>query len=310
MPKIWDMILGRNEEEKMAEEPQSPWKATEPEQDTARVEPWGNQGEVPREALEDQPATGAHADPAEIIAQAREQRSFGEAPDLLTDSGIHRRLIEPEALREAPTLEVPTVTDEDDDVEKCEGCGRRMPTDYELIQASLEGVGVTDLKHAVAVPFYSRLFTAVPSLIPIFPPDMCYPLYDTQDLERITGYETNEDDTIKVNPKAGQIDLIVGAVAALANNFDRHNPAKMDALDRELAKLARSHIRFTPPAKIEEYAAVVTTLLAVLTDVLGARFDERTEFAWRKALEYASGKMLAGQAVAKMQGRGRRRREV
>lgn len=190
----------------------------------------------------------------------------------------------------------------------CRECGQALPSDYERIQASIEGVSVTDLKHLVVTPFYKRLFTAQPALIQLFPDweHMVYPQRDDQG--NVVDYSRDDNGLIVVNPEAGQVEQLVQATVALATHFDPESEQKMDALDATLAKLGRSHTRFDPPPTISEYGLVVDLLLTLLAEVLGERITVAAAASWRRALEYASGKMLTGQATARLTGAGRRRR--
>lgn len=315
----------REEEERGMEEqinPEPTWKATEPDVDTRR-EDTTRAAETIARFRAGGPVAGAGAEDVRPIDPDRLQRITVEQylPDP-ADTGSRIP---------APTI-VPRVERQR---QMCGECGQPMPTDFELIQSSIAGATPTDIRDNVVVPFYGQLFAAAPELIPLFAASLVYPfkVYSVKIDGKVTEskhpdagepvidpatgqqayrvlYELNDDGTVRINPEARQVDLLVEAVVALATYFDIDDETKMETLDAALAKYGRSHTRFDPPARIEEYAAVTTTMLAVLSQLLAERFTKQVETAWRKALEYASGGMLRAQSTRRDSGPGRRRRTV
>lgn len=289
----WMGGVGRtDEEENLMEQPQSPWRPTEPDQETRQqLNPWGSPPAEPvdprtletveyraaaaierartTQPAEDSPAAvlynqgdswpegGAHAEPEQDPA------------DPIVDSGVHLGL--------AGAVESARKQN-DDDAERCTHCGGRMPTDHELLTEVLGWLRPAgrEAMHR----FYVHLFELAPDLRPLFPEKI-----DEQEEKLLTG---------------------IVALLSLFKAGDR----EMEQLNSELARFGRSHIRFDPPATIEEYAVVKRTFFDVVGDMLGDKLTSLHVAALVRAYEYTAGMMLAAQATARLKGVGRRRRTV
>jgi hemoglobin-like flavoprotein len=220
--------------------------------------------------------TGARADDAYF--DDSQQTSFAQAGDRLEEmtSTAERRYMGVPGLTPAAA---PAEHQPDDDGERCEVCGQKIPTDHDLLAEVLGWLG-TDGGDELVRRFYIRLFEVAPDLRTLFPDDI----------------------TI-------QEEKLLSGIVSLLQLF-KAGDDQMEALDSALAKFGRSHTRFDPAATIEEYAAVKGVLFEVAAGMLGDKLTPRHVAALTRAYEYAAGMMLAAQATAKLSGKGRRRRTV
>jgi hemoglobin-like flavoprotein len=221
--------------------------------------------------------TGARADDAYF--DDSQQTSFAQAGDRLEEmtSTAERRYMGVPGL--TPAAAAPAEHQPDDDGERCEVCGQKIPTDHDLLAEVLGWLG-TDGGDELVRRFYIRLFEVAPDLRTLFPDDI----------------------TI-------QEEKLLSGIVSLLQLF-KAGDDQMEALDSALAKFGRSHTRFDPAATIEEYAAVKGVLFEVAAGMLGDKLTPRHVAALTRAYEYAAGMMLAAQATAKLSGKGRRRRTV
>lgn len=206
----------------------------------------------------------------------------------------------------------------DDHTDTCPACGGKMPTDPELLQSSAALLG--DRLPQVAPAMYRYLFLGAPTLIPLFEDHtegLIQWTWPTDSLTPVDGVDeaqwVRDPDGARywtVNPDAAQVDVVFSAIQALVQLFDPTDDGKLEQLRAALAKMGRSHLRFDPPAQWNEYGAVIDAVLATLAQFAGEAWTPRLETAWRKALEFTSGTMIAAQATAVTKGRGRRRRTV
>lgn len=162
----------------------------------------------------------------------------------------------------------------------CKGRGY-VPGINDLLNESLALLG--DSGDDVVRAFYSRLFVAAPNLRAIFPGD------------------PTQGDLGTDHKGARQRELLLSALAALADLYDPADSDKMDRLDSALKRFGRTHASFDRKdgtvrgATIEEYAAVkdalFTTLIRTAQDEWKAEYSE----AWGQAYDYAAGVMIAEQ---------------
>jgi hemoglobin-like flavoprotein len=170
------------------------------------------------------------------------------------------------------------------DCPHCEGRGY-VPgiNDYLQESAALLTAGGDRLADAVVRNFYVTLLGDQPALRGLFPGDP-------------TQGEFGDD-----NRGTRQRELLLSALAALAENYDPADPAKMETLDYALKRFGRSHASFTRPdgtvrgATLEEYKAVKDALFATLVKALADKWKPEYGEAWSQAYDYAAAGMLAEQ---------------
>jgi hemoglobin-like flavoprotein len=278
--KQWLGLEPQPEEERVMEEPRSPWQATEPDAETRiHTGRFAQGGEIKEHEMTDDRERAAN-----VIGSARYQASgqtsFAEAAerlperDPLTDSGVGGL----PGLNVLAPVEGAGVGADDSEGERCATCGGKIPGDHDLLTEILSWLAPAG--EEFVSQFYIRLFEAHPELRPLFPED------------------------IKI-----QEEKLLSAVVSLLKLF-KAGDDEMEKLDSALSRFGRSHTRFDPAATIEEYAAVWAALADTATEMLGEKLTDRHAKALRRAYEYAAGKMLAAQATAKLRGEGRRRRTV
>jgi methyl-accepting chemotaxis protein len=136
----------------------------------------------------------------------------------------------------------------------------RTPSDHELLQESL-GLLAPRAGELIAA-FYGRLFAEHPALRPMFPPVM--------------------DD---------QRDKLLKAIIALVTHY-KNPPDLVPAL----SALGRGHAGYA--VRLEHYAAVGDSLLAVLADFAGPHWTPQYQAAWERAYTFAAGTMMQAQATA------------
>jgi hemoglobin-like flavoprotein len=314
------------------EQPQSPWTATSDETYFGPAVGPNAWKEGDPEPAEDR----AHTDSEDIFKQIVNERRDdpdAAAPDTVTTGEIPRvtesRVAHAETLRHDPHARtVPAPRPHDGDTDACDHCGQEIPPAPVLISRTVTFLG--DRINDVVPEGYRRLFIAAPTLIPLFEdhtpglvmwadedPENPFRDDDPQvhPVLEPDGTPKTEGDRVllhrwSINPSAAQVDRLFTRIVALATNFDPEDSDKMEDLASVLSRAGRSHLKFDPPAMIEEYGAVVGVFLSVLADFAGRRWTPPVAKAWRKALEYAAGIMLVTQATTKMSGVGRRRRTI
>lgn len=278
------------------EQPSSPWKPTEPDDKTHDVAPrWSvrSDQELPpgeqyatgshqetydtashyiAEALTDQPLDG------DLRREGDQLQEYGDgAWHDVDDPPLPAIQRDPDPVVDSGVHYFSGLTEATaGDTESCPTCGRPYMSDHQLLVQVLDWLAPSGAE-AVRI-FYQRLFTAAPHLRTLFP-------------EKI---QTQEE-------------KLLSAITALLRLF-KSSESDMEQLDSALAKYGRSHVRFDPPASLEEYALVKKLLFEVVAELLGDKLTDRHAAALTRAYEYAAGTMLAAQATANLSGPGRRRR--
>lgn len=162
--------------------------------------------------------------------------------------------------QEADALPAPRAADQ---CPHCRGTGHVLTTN-DLLRESIALLGPNG--NEVMRIFYANLLEAAPNLAEIFPPDL------------LTTDETRM-----------QRDKLLGALVAVAQNFDPDNPQSegMRVLKTHLATFGRSHKAFyrpsegvSRPATLAEYHAVGIILLNTLHDVAGAAWLPEYDDVW------------------------------
>lgn len=166
---------------------------------------------------------------------------------------------------------------------ECEHCGGVgfVPgvNDYLKESASLIGDGDTVVRQ-----FYTTLLNDAPTLAYLFPPDITQATMTTRDAKGLT-----------------QREKLLGALVALAENYDPGSPEKMGRLDAALQRFGRSHASFVRQdgtgwgATLEEYKAVKDALFSTLVRTVGEKWKPEYASAWSQAYDYAAAVMLAEQ---------------
>jgi hemoglobin-like flavoprotein len=177
----------------------------------------------------------------------------------------------------------------------CDKCtqilpGWAVPDDNAVIREFASAIGLVDaagrptkVGAALVLDFYSRLLTAAPALAARFPQD----LVDASAALDGAG--------------AKQRDRLLRAVLSVMSTFNPGDEQRMAALIAVLEEMALKHQRHG--ATIEEYAAVVSVLLGVLGDFARTSnvphniWLEAFEPALRRALTFASGRMMAAESA-------------
>lgn len=166
----------------------------------------------------------------------------------------------------------------------CQGRGF-MPglNDYLRESAALLRAGGAELTDTVIRDFYIALFRDQPALIAIFPGDP-------------TKGEFGSD-----GRGAKQRELLLAALAGLADLYDPGDPARMEALDAALKRFGRAHASFTRPdgtvrgATLDEYKAVKDALFTTLVKAAADKWRPEYTEAWTQAYDYAAAAMLIEQ---------------
>lgn len=149
---------------------------------------------------------------------------------------------------------------------RCVHCGALRPTEFELVNESIDALAPRGAD--LIGSFYANLFAEAPELREIFPGDM-----------------------------SAQREKLLGAIVALARNFDPADAGRMAKLDAALEQFGTSHARFGEYATPEAYATVGRILLLTLEDFAGKLWTAALAQAWRRRYRYASGRMIAAQAL-------------
>jgi hemoglobin-like flavoprotein len=110
--------------------------------------------------------------------------------------------------------------------------------------------------------FYGRLFSAAPSVVPLFPKDL-----------------------------TKQKTMLLGALVLL-----RKSLRNLDAIVPKLRELGARHVAYG--AQPEHYPVVGATLIASLAAVAGDQWRPEHESAWHAAFDVVASQMLAGAAEA------------
>jgi hemoglobin-like flavoprotein len=169
--------------------------------------------------------------------------------------------------------------------------GGGVPGDHTVIGDFAVSIGLVDdagrptaVGRALTLEFYGRLLGAAPYLAEKFPADI---LEATEELD---------------SEGLRQRDRLLKAILAVCTLWDPGNDERMPRLDEALDSMGRAHVAHG--ATFEEYAAVLRIFLAVCSDY--ARTANVAEVVWtqaygpalRRALGYASGRMVCAEALA------------
>ena len=166
----------------------------------------------------------------------------------------------------------------------CEGRGFVPGINDQLREsAAMLTSGGPKATDAVIRDFYIALFRNAPSLIAIFPGNPA------------------QGDFGSDHRGAKQRELLLGALAGLADLYDPGDAERMTHLDSVLKRFGRSHAAFTRPdgtvsgATLDEYKAVKDALFSTLVRAAGDRWRAEYTVAWNQAYDYAAASMLLEQ---------------
>lgn len=168
--------------------------------------------------------------------------------------------------------------------------GEMVPDDHSVIGLFASEIGLVDaagqptaVGNALVIDFYARLFAAAPYLRDRFSDDL---------LEAHSALDGRG---------AKQRDSLLKAVLAVMTLFKPGDAERMEKLTGAVESMAMQHVRHG--ATIDQYAAVTDILLGCLADfartsnVPQAIWRDAYEPALRRALTYASGRMMAAEAA-------------
>ena len=169
--------------------------------------------------------------------------------------------------------------------------GGGVPDDHTVIADFASAIGLVDeagrptsVGRALTLEFYGRLLTAAPHLKPKFPAD----IMEATDALDSAGLR--------------QRDKLLKAILAVCSLWDPGNPERMPRLDEALDTMGTQHAKHG--ALFEEYSAVLGLFLGVCSDycrtanVPEVVWRDAYEPALRRALGYASGRMVCAEALA------------
>jgi len=166
---------------------------------------------------------------------------------------------------------------------ECEHCGGVgfVPGINDYLKESAAMIGDGD---AVVRQFYTTLLNDSPALAYLFPSDITEPVMATRDGKGLS-----------------QREKLLGALVALAENYDPGSPEKMGRLNAALERFGRTHASFVRQdgtgwgATLEEYKAVKDALFSTLVRTVGEKWKPEYASAWSQAYDYAAAVMLAEQ---------------
>lgn len=165
----------------------------------------------------------------------------------------------------------------------CEHCGGVgfMPNVSDYLRESIALLG--NQGDEVVRTFYATLFRGAPDLVRLFPGD------------------PTQGDLGTDHKGARQRELLLSALAALAELYDPEDADRMARLDTALASFGRKHAAFSRPdgtirgATWEEYGAVKDALFQTLIRAAGEHWKTEYGEAWSQAYDYAAAVMVAEQ---------------
>ncbi len=184
---------------------------------------------------------------------------------------------EPQPEPEQPDSDSPNLLITPDEI--CPNCGQRVPSDAELLKATIKLVSEAGVANQLAPYFYDRLFTEHPET---------HHLFEHTDMD-------------------AQHDRILNSLLLLADHYgdDETNSDDPEMLERSLIAMGRQHVRFN--LDVEHYAWVGTALLETVHYFAGPNSTPMLIAAWRRAYKYMAGVMLEGESRPNRGGQGRRR---